>query len=170
MKIKFKKLSENATIPTLHHPTDAGLDLFAAEEITILPATQVKKMDGDLTTSLRDIVVNEPQRVVPTDIAWEPENIPEGYKVVGIIKETSGNAMKVCLKIGGGVVDQNYRGPIGVIIYNFSPKEITIAKGAKIGQLVPMLIPIFEVEEVDDVNETDRGSKGFGSSGVATDG
>jgi dUTP pyrophosphatase len=78
--------------------------------------------------------------------------------------------MKVCLKIGGGVVDQNYRGPIGVIIYNFSPKEITIAKGAKIGQLVPMLIPIFEVEEVDDVNETDRGSKGFGSSGVATDG
>jgi dUTP pyrophosphatase len=57
-----------------------------------------------------------------------------------------------------------------VIIYNFSPKEITIAKGAKIGQLVPMLIPIFEVEEVDDVNETDRGSKGFGSSGVATDG
>lgn len=162
MKIKFKKLSENATIPTLNHPTDAGLDLFAAEEMWLDPYVE------DVGQIQNIIHLKKPQTLVPTDIAWEPTDIPESYKVVGIIKETSGNAYKLGLKIGAGVVDQNYRGPIGVVVYNFSNDQVVIKKGAKIGQLVPMLIPIFEVEEVDEVSETDRGSKGFGSSGMAT--
>jgi dUTP pyrophosphatase len=138
-KMKVLKLSENATIPTRNNPDDAGLDLYAAEEMSI-PAGE--------------------GRMVKTDIAIElPEN------TVGMICDRSGMGKKG-FKVHGGIVDVPYRGSVNVILWNHTGVDAKIFKGDRVGQLlvIPILFP--ELEEVkESLSETVRGDKGFGSSG-----
>lgn len=139
MKLKVKKLNEDAMLPTRAHPWDAGADLYAAEAVPY-------KAD--------DVVIFVPTHV---SIGIEP-----GY--VGLICDRSSMA-RSGFKVGGGVVDAGYTGEVGVMLLNLTKQHGCIAKGAKIAQmlLIPVMTPL--VEEVTELAESERGSGAYGSTG-----
>lgn len=78
----------------------------------------------------------------------------------------SGLAWKHSIDVGAGVIDADYRGPVGVILFNHSDVDFEVKAGDRIAQLIIEKIVTPEVEEVDDLDATERGSGGFGSTGV----
>ena len=139
MTLYIKKLHPYAKIPSYAHILDAGMDLFSCEEI-ILPPHE--------------------RKLVPTGIAMA---IPQGY--VGLIWDKSGIASKG-IKTMGGVIDSNYRGEIKVIMHNLSTEVYKIEQGHKIAQMLIQEVKQKEIVEVEDLEETDRGAGGFGSTGL----
>jgi dUTP pyrophosphatase len=99
-----------------------------------------------------------------TDIAVA---IPEGH--YGRVAPRSGLALKNFIDVGAGVIDADYRGPIGVLIFNFGDVSFKIGRGDRIAQLILERISTPYVEVVQELPETERGSGGFGSTGVALD-
>lgn len=131
-------LEDGAIMPNLAHSDDAGYDLYSREDGVIFPDSR----------ALFDTGVHMA--------------IPSGYE--GHIRSRS----SVMLKKGcitDGTIDSGYTGSIGVILFNLSGKLVEIKKGEKIAQIV--IEPVFkpELELVDTLEETDRGSNGFGSTG-----
>lgn len=136
MKIK---LDEGAYKPTRAHEIDAGLDLYA-RDTQIVPAKKSAIFD--------------------TGVHIE---IPVGY--VGMIKSKSGLNVKHGLS-SEGVVDAGYTGSIVVKLYNHSGYDYKVHAGDKISQIVIMPIITPELEVVDELDETERGNNGFGSTGI----
>lgn len=137
--LKMKRLREDAKLPRYARPGDAGLDVYADEDVTLAP--------------------NE-RAAVSTGIAME---IPDGH--VGLIWDKSGLSIKHGLKTLGGVIDSGYRGEVLVGIMNLSDAEYTIRKGEKVAQMIIQRKETILVEEVSELNETARGERGFGSTG-----
>lgn len=140
IQVKVKKLNVDAIIPVKAHSTDAGFDLYAADEV-ILGAWQTKS--------------------VPTGLAFE---LPEGYEMQ--VRPRSGISLKTPLKVLLGTVDAGYRGEVGVIINNVSPYTHTIKKGEKIAQAIIQKLPEVELVEEEELSVGERGINGFGSTGV----
>ncbi len=101
--------------------------------------------------------------MVPTDLSIA---CPPG--TYARIAPRSGLAAKNFIDVGAGVVDEDYRGNVTVILFNFSKTDFVIKKGDRIAQLVLEKIAMAQVEETDDLDETIRGAGGFGSTGVST--
>jgi dUTP pyrophosphatase len=137
--INILKLKSEATLPTRAHPEDAGLDLYADEDVSFKPGQVF---------------------VVATNVAME---IEPGY--VGLVRDRS-SISKSGLKTTAGVVDAGYRGSLDVVFINLSGEHGCIKKGQKIAQLllIPVATPV--VREVTALSGTARGVKGFGSSGA----
>jgi len=140
MKIRIKKVSSTAKIPQYAHPTDAGMDLFSNENLVLQPSELI---------------------ICSTGISLA---IPQGY--VGLIWDKSGLAGKNEIKTMGGVVDSSYRGEIGVILKNLSTREYKIKIGDKIAQMLIQKVSSPELIEVDNLDKTERGEGGFGSTGI----
>ena len=144
MQLKVKKLRETATLPTRATSGSAGADLYACidESVTINP--------GDL-------------KIIPTGIAIA---LPDKNSVAYLYAR-SGLGVKhgICLSNGVGVIDSDYRGEVCVGLCNVSSKPYTIEPDERIAQMViaPVIIP--GQIEVDELDETDRGEGGFGSTG-----
>ena len=136
MKIK---LDEEAKV-TRGHKTDAGLDLYS-RETKIIPSNGSAVFDTGVHIEL-----------------------PHG--TTGFLKSKSGLNVNHGLT-SEGVIDEGYTGSIVVKLYNHSDKDYQVFKGQKISQLVilPVVIPD-ELEEVQELEETERGNGGFGSTGV----
>ena len=132
-------LDPGALMPTRAHAADAGLDLYAPRTV-VIPARGGAVVDTGVHVA-----------------------IPEGY--VGMLKSKSGLNVKKNI-LGEGVIDEGYTGPIVVKLYNQGDEDVTIEAGQKLIQLVilPILTP--ELEQVDSLDETDRGAGGFGSTGA----
>ncbi len=145
MKVKIKKLRENAQSPKYQTPDSAAADLHAC-------------LDGPLT-----VLPGERTRV-PTGIAIEYED----KNVVAVICARSGLSAKhgIALANGIGVVDPDYRGELLVSVVNLSDTPYTFTDGERIAQL--LLLPIIrgEFEIADTLSDTERGSGGFGSTGA----
>ncbi|MER2058012.1 MAG: deoxyuridine 5'-triphosphate nucleotidohydrolase [Niallia sp.] len=170
IQVGFKKLSEHAIIPTKAHETDSGFDLYAAGDVIVEPGQTV---------------------VVKTDIALV---LPEGHEAQ--VRPRSGITSKTKLRVQLGTIDNPYRGNIGITVDNFSQKFLhaetartkymrhldnsiahnyegyhlhetyLIRKGDKLAQLIIQALPAIDSVEVFELDETDRGINGFGSSGV----
>lgn len=141
--VKFKKLNPDAIIPDYAHIGDAGMDLYSVQEDIIEPLTW---------------------KLIPTGLACE---LPYGTE--GQVRSKSGIALKngVFVLNTPGTVDENYRGEIGVILYNLNTKEpFVIKKGQKIAQYVINSIEYCDTLEVEELSDTSRGEGGFGSSGL----
>lgn len=138
-QLKVKKLSEFAVTPKRASASAAGYDLFAAES-KVIEATS--------------------NGVVKTDISIA---LPSG--TYGRIAPRSGLAVKNFINIGAGVIDQDYRGNIGVVLFNHSTNNFIVNKGDRIAQLIIECNMTPEVIETDNLDETDRGAGGFGSTG-----
>jgi dUTP pyrophosphatase len=147
-KIRVKAVGPDAIIPTRSNLTDAGWDLYASEDVAI--------RGGD-------------RKLVKTSIAMQ---IPDEW--VGLIWPRSGMSVKKGTDVLAGVIDSGYRGEIQVCLYNTNHKlplfteedaTIEIKKGDRIAQILFQRVPDVELVEVDDLSESDRGNKGFGSSG-----
>lgn len=137
MKMKIT-LGFDAKMPTRAFPTDAGLDLYA-RETQIVPARESAIFDTGVHIEL-----------------------PEG--TVGMIKSKSGLNVKHGLT-SEGVIDVGYVGSLVVKIYNHSGHDYKVNAGDKISQLVIMPILTPELELVDSLEDTERGTGGFGSTG-----
>ena len=139
LKLKIKRLSEDAKLPNYHYEGDAALNLYSIENILLKPNEHIG---------------------IKTGIAAA---VPEGH--AGLIWDRSGLSMKHGIKTLGGVVDSGYRGEILVGVINMSKIDYQVQKGDKIAQMLIQKVGNVAVEEVSEFNETQRGEKGFGSSG-----
>ncbi|KAG4200183.1 hypothetical protein ERO13_A05G194800v2 [Gossypium hirsutum] len=138
--LKVKKLSEKAVLPSRGSPLAAGYDLSSATD-TKVPARG--------------------KALIPTDLSIA---IPEG--TYGRVAPRSGLAWKHSIDVGAGVIDADYRGPLGVILFNHSDVDFEVKVGDRIAQLIIEKIMTPDVLEVDDLDSTSRGAGGFGSTGV----
>ena len=143
MEIKVKKLTDTAIVPTKSRKTDAGYDLYADEDVAIYA---------------------EDTKLISTGIAFA---IPDGY--AGLIWDRSGLGSKGIHR-HAGVVDSSYRGEVKVCLSNSSGHHSAeniyfISKGDRIAQILFQEVPHFDLIETEELDDTDRGSSGFGSSG-----
>lgn len=143
LRIDIKKLKDAAIIPERAHPHDAGVDLHACVDtpVTIMPHRTAK---------------------IGTGLAM---SIPVGY--AGFIYARSGLATKTGLRPANcvGVVDADYRGEFIVALHNDTDAPQTIAPNERIAQLIIMPVMDAWFNEVDELETTERGDGGFGSSG-----
>ena len=139
MKLLIKKLSEHALIPTRASPGSVGYDLYSIEDMHILPYQR---------------------GIVCTGIA---ATIPMG--VYGRIAPRSGLAIKHGVQTGAGVIDPDYTGELKVILFNHGSEKFEIKKGDRIAQLILEKCETPLIDEVEEIKDTQRGTRGFGSSG-----
>lgn len=142
MSLKVAFLNENARAPTRGSVHAAGYDLYAAEEKTI-PANGRGLIDLGISMS-----------------------IPEG--TYARIAPRSGLAVKSGLTTGAGVIDYDYRGPVKVMIFNHSTEDFNVTIGDRVAQMIleKIVTPEVSVVEVADLDSTERGAGGFGSTGI----
>lgn len=141
MQINFQRIDRELPIPSAAHIGDAAVDLHSRVEITLQPGERA---------------------AVPTGIAVA---IPEGY--AGLVLPRSGHARRHGIGVvnGPGLIDSGYRGEVSVLLINHGDVEVKFGRGDRIAQLIIVPVPAIEWNEVDSLDETDRGSGGFGSTG-----
>lgn len=143
--VQVKKLVKDAVIPQRAHADDAGVDLSSVEDVILAPGQRA---------------------LVGTGIAIA---LPAG--TVGLVHPRSGLAFKKGLSIvnAPGTIDAGYRGELKVCLINLDPTNaVEIAKGDRIAQLVVQKVELSPMVEVDELDETERGAGGHGSTGVST--
>lgn len=142
MKLPIVRLDPDLPLPAVARSGDAGLDLLAAEDVSLAPGERA---------------------AIRTGIAIA---IEEGY--AGFVQPRSGRALNEGLGLvnSPGLIDSGYRGEIKVIVINLDPvAKIHIKRGEKIAQLVVQQVAPIEVEEVERLPGSERGEGGFGSTG-----
>jgi dUTP pyrophosphatase len=143
IELSIQRLRADAVVPTRAYAGDAGLDLASCERVELGP--------GERAT-------------VATGLAVA---IPDGY--AGFVQPRSGLASRHGITIVNtpGLVDSGYRGELKVILLNTDAKEAFVVEpGMRIAQLVVMQVPGIDPVEVDELPESERGVRGFGSSAV----
>ena len=145
MKLNIKKLNDDSKIPTYGSDYAAGLDIYSA-------------VDLDIPSNTR--------KLVPTgiSIAWNGDDDKNYYLRIA---PRSGLSVKNNIDIGAGVVDYDYRGEIFICFINNGPVTYSIKKGDRIAQGILEKINRFDIiQEVQELEETNRGEVGFGSTGI----
>ncbi|ACV22118.1 Deoxyuridine 5'-triphosphate nucleotidohydrolase [Slackia heliotrinireducens] len=143
LRVPIKKLAEDAVVPSYAYDGDAGVDLRATENLVLKPFERA---------------------LVATSLAVA---IPEGY--AGLVMPRSGLAIKHGISVvnAPGLIDSHYRGELKVILINLDSKEdFEINVGDRIAQLVIAKVENVDWQPVDELDATDRGAGGFGSSGI----
>lgn len=143
-KFKFFVAEEGLDQLTRKRVADAGYDIRCAEHKVCVPARESAAVHTGLYVA-----------------------IPHGY--VGLVKSRSGLAFQNDIEAGAGVIDASYRGEVKVLLHNHGDADIEIYHGDRIAQLVLLQCYTDEpgqVTKLEDLSTTDRGSQGFGSSGV----
>ena len=134
MKLRVRRIAQGAKLPVYQHPGDAGMDLFAAQEVSLAP--------GEV-------------KAVPTGIKMA---VPDGY--VGLIWDKSGLSLQGVHRLAG-VVDAGYRSEVKVVMANLGKKPFVFKPGQKVAQM--LIQPVEAVKVVDvckgDLDETTRGSR-----------
>ena len=143
-KILIKRLSNNIPLPKYETEGSSGMDL---------------------TANVDKVIEIQPGKseIIPTGIAL---SIPKNYEIQ--IRPRSGLAAKNQISVLNtpGTIDEDYRGEIKVILINLGEKKFKIEKGLRIAQMVLCPVIKAELEEADELDETKRGSGGFGSTGI----
>jgi dUTP pyrophosphatase len=140
MSLGVKKLTQDAIIPTRGSDGAVGYDLYSNVDI-VVPCQAGNALVGTGITVV----------------------LPPGC--YGRVAPRSGLAVKHCIQVGAGVIDPDYTGEIKVVLFNHGPSDFEIKKGDRIAQLVleKCMTPL--IKEISVVEETERGSDGFGSTG-----
>lgn len=141
MKILVKKLDSEAIIPKFALEGDAGMDLYSVQDVIMKPGERIPCKTG---------------------IAIK---IPEGY--AGLIWDKGGPSHKHGIKTLGGVFDSNYTGEWLIGLVNLGQEDYEIKKGQKIAQVIFQKIEAPEIEEVDNLPQTNRGEGRHGSTGIS---
>ncbi len=142
MQANFLRLDPEVEVPTRAHIGDAAADLQCRKDVTIEPGARVS---------------------VPTGLAVA---IPEGY--AGLVIPRSGHALRSGIGVvnGPGLIDSGYRGEISVLLINHGSEPVHFTKGDRIPQLAVVPVATVEWVEVEELDDTGRGSGGFGSTGT----
>lgn len=140
MEIKVRKLNPNARIPTKAHTSDSGWDLYCLNDITIPAKSTI---------------------IVPTGLSLQ---LPSGYEMQ--VRPRSGVSTKTTIRVIFGTIDNAYRGEIGVMVDNIGEYPFLMPAGYKLAQGVLTNTTESSIVVVDELDNTNRGNRGFGSSGV----
>jgi dUTP pyrophosphatase len=140
MKIQIKKIHPDAKIPHFALVGDVGMDLYSVADVVIKPGERVS---------------------CPTGIAIKT---PDGY--AALIWDKSGPSHKFGIKTLGGVFDSNYVGEYLIGLINLGKENFEIKNGQKIAQVIFQKIENPEIEEVTELEQTNRGDGAFGSTGI----
>ena len=140
MTLGIKKLTNNAILPTRSSAGAVGYDLYSIDNVTIPPTHRT---------------------LIGTGVAIL---LPKG--VYGRVAPRSGLAVKHGIQVGAGVIDPDYTGEVKVVIFNHGDREFIVKQGDRIAQLVLERCETPEVWEIGNLEETLRGSGGFGSTGT----
>ena len=142
MKVLFRKSESAAQLPTYAHPGDAGMDVRSIETLTLPPGGRA---------------------LVHTGLAFQLPPDAEAQ-----VRPRSGLALKhgVTVLNAPGTIDAGYRGEVGVILVNLGTEPFTVEKGMKIAQVVVAPVTQAEIVEVSELDSSDRGAGGFGSTGL----
>jgi dUTP pyrophosphatase len=142
--LRVKLLETGARPPVVAHPgEDLGYDLFALEAVVLASRATVK---------------------VRTGIAVEARHPGTGAPLGLLVRDRSSMAARG-IATTGGVIDAGYRGEILVLMTNLSETAIELKAGEKIAQMIPVPVLTGQVEEVENLEDSARAEKGFGSSG-----
>ena len=142
--LRVKLLAEGARTPAVAHPgEDLGYDVFALEAVHLTPLTPVK---------------------VRTGIAVEARHPVTGDPLGLLVRDRSSMAARG-LATTGGVIDAGYRGEILILMTNLGAEPVELAAGEKIAQMIPVPVLTGPVETVNELEDSSRAAKGFGSSG-----
>lgn len=139
VKVKLSPNVNKTYMPIYSTKGAAGADLYASESLILKP--------------------NE-RKLIKTGVSIE---LPEGH--LCYVMGRSGNTIKKGLHVALGLVDEDYRGEIGVMAFNQSGEAISFAKGDRVAQMVILPYPKVEFVEVDELSDTERGAGGYGSTG-----
>lgn len=141
MHLTFIRLTMSVSVPTAQHRGDAGYDLQSAVDVKLGPGER---------------------SLVPTGIAVA---IPEGF--AGLVVPRSGLSIKHGISVvnGPGLVDSGFRGELKVVLINHGAEPFAINVGERIAQLVIVAVPAVTWEEVEELEPSERGEGGFGSTG-----
>lgn len=141
MQVNFVLLDKELPIPSAAHIGDAAVDLHSRIDVTLQPGERA---------------------AVPTGLAVA---IPDGH--AGLVLPRSGHAMRMGVGVvnGPGLIDSGYRGEISVILINHGDDTVEFARGERIAQLAVVPVPTVIWNQVDTLDQTERGSGGFGSTG-----
>ena len=140
MEIKYQKLSDFAICPSKNTEADAGYDLYASEDA---------------------VVVGRQRTTIKTGVSFE---MSEG--LAGLIWPRSGLSVKKGLDVLAGVIDSGYRGEVMVCLYNTSDEDVEINRGDRIAQIIFQEVPLVSLIESEELETSQRGSDGFGSTGT----
>ena len=144
IKILIKRLSKEISLPKYETAGSSGMDLAAniVDNINVDPGNTA---------------------IIPTGLAL---SIPKGFEIQ--IRPRSGLAAKQKISVLNtpGTIDSDYRGEIKVILINLGQKSFKVEKGLRIAQMVVCPVVQAQIKEVEDLNETERGKGGFGSTGT----
>ncbi|KAL7306329.1 hypothetical protein TKK_0001756 [Trichogramma kaykai] len=138
--LKFVKMTDKAFTPTKGSDKSAGYDLKSAYD-HIVPARG--------------------KALIKTDLLFA---VPEG--TYGRVAPRSGLALKNFIDVGAGVVDSDYRGEVGVVLFNHSDTDFIVKPGDRVAQFICEKIAYPELEECTSLDKTIRGAGGFGSTGM----
>lgn len=136
------QLDENAKIPIYAHKTDAAADIYANKILELAPHSLSNKVPTGLRIAL-----------------------PEGWAAAILPRSSIGAKTGLRLSNSVGIIDSDYRGEIGILYDNISDAPYTINEGDRIAQMIIFPVYHFKVQQVKQVNTTERGEGGFGSSG-----
>jgi dUTP pyrophosphatase len=142
VKLEVHRLDPDLPLPSYGQEGDAGLDLVAAEDVTLKPGERA---------------------AIRTGVAVA---IPDGF--AGFVHARSGRALREGLALANapGLIDSGYRGEIKVVVVNLDTTEpIYVKRGERLAQLVVQPVANAELNEVDELPSTARGTGGFGSTG-----
>lgn len=142
-ELLVKKLDEKGIVPGRSHDGDAGFDFFLPDDMTIQNASISNKIGLHIAVC-----------------------VPRGYFMAIVVRSSTGAKMPLRLSNSFGVVDEGYRGELCLLIDNISQYEdVELKRGQRIAQGMILPVPEFEIKEVDELPESERGNGGFGSTG-----
>ena len=142
--VKVKKLHPDASLPKYAKDGDAGFDLAAIHDVCVQPGETV---------------------IIKTGLAMA---IPKGFELQ--VRPRSGLSANTKLRVANspGTIDSGYRGEIGIIMENIGDGFIRISTGDRIAQGVISIVPVANFAETNELDETERGTGGYGSTGMAS--
>ncbi len=138
MKLKIKKIHNDAKLPNRAHHDDAGIDMFAYGTHTVEPHQTV---------------------AIPTGVSMELE---KGF--VSLVWDKSGISLKG-MKTVGGVIDAGYRGEYKIVVHNLTESPYVFSHGDKVAQILIQKVEFPDLVEVEELSDSSRGEGGFGSTG-----
>ncbi|KAJ8683907.1 hypothetical protein QAD02_019699 [Eretmocerus hayati] len=138
--LKYVKMTDKAFEPTKGSANSAGYDLKSAYD-HVVPARG--------------------KTLIKTDLKFA---VPEG--TYGRVAPRSGLALKNFIDVGAGVVDADYRGEVGVVLFNHSDTDFIVKPGDRVAQFICEKIAYPKLQELESLDETKRGAGGFGSTGI----
>ena len=168
--IKVKKLNPNAVIPEFAHQTDTGADLYTCEDLELKPGEKGIAKTGialALPRGFGATIRNKSGNTVKGVLCEVRNSIAklsiEDNDINDVIFDWTMERVDITVYLG--TIDNAYRGEIGIMVKNESNHVIRIPKGTKLAQLVLEHVYQQKFEVVNDLDETDRGEGGFGSTG-----